>query len=132
MSVLLNTTAAGAATALLRRRTDLRRRHDPIAVAAADFNGDGRPDFVVANQTDNTVSVLRNTTTPFANPVPVAVADFTGQGVWEYSRVQNTWIQLNAADASLLAINAAGDVAAVFPGVGVLEYLAVHAKLDNR
>src|SRR5262249_26578185 len=31
---------------------------EPSAVAAADFNGDARPDLVVANATSNTVSVL--------------------------------------------------------------------------
>src|SRR5262245_39085621 len=30
----------------------------PTAVAAADVNGDGRPDLVVANQGDGTVGVL--------------------------------------------------------------------------
>jgi type II secretory pathway component GspD/PulD (secretin) len=32
---------------------------DPSAVVVADFNGDGSPDFAVANKTDNTISVFK-------------------------------------------------------------------------
>ena len=64
-------------------------------MAVADFNGDGRPDLAVANQDDNTVSVLLNTTAAGAatatfaaqqtfavgtSPASVAVADFNGDG----------------------------------------------------
>jgi uncharacterized repeat protein (TIGR01451 family) len=72
----------------------------PRAVAVRDFNGDGKPDLVVANtgpstQPGNTVSVLRNTTSPGASlpsfaaqqtfvvgsyPRAVAVADLAGDG----------------------------------------------------
>ncbi len=33
---------------------------DPYGVAAADLNGDGKPDLAVANSYSNTVSVLLN------------------------------------------------------------------------
>jgi len=64
-------------------------------VAVADVNGDGRPDLIVTNRNDDTVSVLMNTaaagaTAPsFATqvtfavgtePQSVAVGDFNGDG----------------------------------------------------
>jgi hypothetical protein len=65
----------------------------PVAVASADLNGDARPDLVVVNQTDNTISVeLGNgdgtftaaPNSPLATgqaPTAVAIADFNGDGI---------------------------------------------------
>src|SRR5206468_2310605 len=60
----------------------------PIAVRAADVNGDGRPDLIIANSADNTVSVLlgngdgtfqdQRTFAVGSDPVSVAVADVNG------------------------------------------------------
>jgi hypothetical protein len=67
----------------------------PDAVAAADLNGDGKPDVIAANAGSNTVSVLLNTSLPGAttltflpqqtfavgtNPVAVAFGDVNGDG----------------------------------------------------
>ena len=39
--------------------------NQPEAMAVGDFNGDGKPDFAVANEMDNTVSILlENPTAP--------------------------------------------------------------------
>jgi hypothetical protein len=64
---------------------------NPVSVAVADFNGDGHPDLVLANNTaQGTVSVLlgngdgtfqaAQSYAAGANPVSVAVADFNGDG----------------------------------------------------
>ena len=70
----------------------------PAAVAVGDFNADGRPDFVVANSFDGTVSVLLNNgsgtfgpavnysvgTNSGSTPTAVAVADLNGDGrMWK-------------------------------------------------
>ena len=49
---------------------DVRRRARPVSVAAADLNGDGKPDLAVANTASNDVSVLLNTTPPAASTPP--------------------------------------------------------------
>ena len=63
----------------------------PFQVAVADLNGDGRPDIVTANRSDNSVSVLLSnpdgsfqTKETFATdlqPFSVAVADVNGDGI---------------------------------------------------
>ena len=95
VSVLLNTTAPGATTASFAAQQTFATGSDPVSVTAADLNGDGRPDLIVANFGSNTVSVLLNTTAPGATtpsfaaqqtfatgsaPSSVMAADVNGDG----------------------------------------------------
>jgi len=95
LSVLLNTTPTGSSTPSFSAKTDFTLGSSPVSVGIADVNGDGKPDIVVANHNDNTVSVLINTTQTGASvpsfsakadfavgnhPFSVAVADVNGDG----------------------------------------------------
>ena len=62
ISVLRNTTAAGAVTPTFAPKVDL-AASSPYAVAVGDINGDGKPDLATANDSANSVSVLLNTST---------------------------------------------------------------------
>lgn len=62
----------------------------PVSAVVADFNGDGKPDLAVANQNDDTVSVLfgsgdgtfqhAHNFAAGGHPAAIAAADFNGDG----------------------------------------------------
>jgi hypothetical protein len=91
VSILLNTTPAGAVTPSFTSASTFAAGAGPTSAAAVDLNGDGRPDLVVTYS--GGASVLLNTTSPgagtasFAPPVSfaagsaptsVAVSDING------------------------------------------------------
>src|SRR5207245_1390054 len=80
VSVLLNTTAPGAAVPSFAAATSFGTGTGPCSVAAADVNGDGRPDLLIANTGSNNVSVLLNTTAPGAAVPSLAAATNFGAG----------------------------------------------------
>jgi hypothetical protein len=92
VSVYLNTTPTGGVISFAGD-VDFATGNFPEGVAIGDIDGDGKPDLVVANNTDNTLSLLRNTSTvgnlSFAPQVTVnsgysaydlVIADLDGDG----------------------------------------------------
>lgn len=127
-SVLLNTTAMNATMPTFATQQSFGVGGSPYAVAVADFNGDGRLDFVTANNGDGSLSVLLNTTaanaaTPaFApqqvlmttsHPRSVAVSDFNGDGKPDIADadalLNNVDVLLNATVSYQLVVNTTGD-----------------------
>jgi len=62
VSVYLNTSPAGGAISFATN-VDFNTGDFPEGLAIADLDGDGKPDLVIANNTDNTLSILHNTST---------------------------------------------------------------------
>jgi Bacterial type II and III secretion system protein/FG-GAP-like repeat len=89
LSILLGN---GNATFSLATGSPITVGKSPIAIDTGDLNDDGHPDLVIANQTDNTVSVLLGngdgtftaaTNSPLATgqgPTSVVIADFNADG----------------------------------------------------
>lgn len=61
LGVFRNTTAPGAAAASFAARDNFATGSPPVSCAAADLNGDGKPDLVIGNLTADTISVRLNT-----------------------------------------------------------------------
>jgi hypothetical protein len=120
--VLVNTTAAGAAAVSFAAQQTFATGGGPSSVAVADYNGDGRPDLAVTDNSSvngDRVSVLVNTTAPFFNTTPVVVGQFGTTGVWRFNQTTNSWVQLTVSTATRLAADPLGDVAGEFQGAGV-------------
>ena len=96
VSVLMNTATAGATSPSYASQQTFPVGAGPTFVTAVDINGDGKPDLIVANSMDNTVSVLINTTAAGATTASfapqqvfavgsyaesIAVADINGDGL---------------------------------------------------
>lgn len=91
LSVFRNKSTIGG-TISFAARVDYTIGTNPQGLAIGDLDGDGHPDIVVTNNTDNTFSILRNISSPGspafnittvatgAGPFAVSIADLDGDG----------------------------------------------------
>jgi hypothetical protein len=116
------TTIAAAPTSTTFPQTTFNVGNNPVALAAKDFNGDGLPDIAVANQKDNSISILLNNnkgnfTQPSTSPIllgknetgPAAIASAV-------LRVSTTAVPTPAAD--LVIANSSSNTVSVLLGNG--------------
>ena len=95
LSVLIGTVARDSSQPSFLLKRDLAVGENPMAVAVADLNGDGRPEIVAANYISNSISIFVNTTAKgsrapsFAaredirtgeRPYAISIVDFNGDG----------------------------------------------------
>jgi hypothetical protein len=95
LAVLLNTTGTGAPTPSFAAKQDFTAGNPFSGATAADVNGDGKPDLIAADDGNNAVEVLLNTTAKGASvasfaapltfaagyrPKTVVTADVNGDG----------------------------------------------------
>jgi hypothetical protein len=70
--VFLNETVPGSTTPVFDSGAPFSTGSSPASVTVGDMNGDGKPDLIVTNFADNTVSVFLNTTAPGQTTVTFA------------------------------------------------------------
>jgi hypothetical protein len=90
----------------------------PFSLEVGDFNGDGKPDAVAANESDGTLSVLlgngdgsfqpQQTYAVGTSPVSVAVGDFNGDGKPDLAAANTNGVMGGVADTSVLLGNGDG------------------------
>lgn len=147
VSILRNVATPGTInTSSFATKIDFSTGTSPEGMATGDVDGDGRPDIIVANKNDATVSVLRNTSTPGAinfatkvdfatgpDPFSVAIADLDGDAKPDIVTSNNTsnTVSLLRNTASAGSISAGSFAGKVDLTTGTSPFSITIADLDG-
>jgi hypothetical protein len=129
---ILRNTGTGAGTISYASKVDYTTGTAPYSVSIADLDGDGKTDLAIANQSSNTLSILRNTSTAAGtisyaskvdfttgtSPQSVAIGDFDGDGKSDLAVANN-----NSGNVSIFrnAIVASASTATDFTAFSLSE-----------
>ena len=117
-----STPIAGAQISTTFPETAFNVGNNPVALAAKDFNGDGLPDIAVANQNDNSISILLNDnqgnfTQPATSPILLGKNETGPTAIAAASlRTPTTAVPTQAAD--LVIANSTSNTVSVLLGNG--------------
>jgi tetratricopeptide (TPR) repeat protein len=117
-----STPIAGAPVSTTFPETAFNVGNNPVALAAKDFNGDGLPDIAIANQNDNSISILLNDnqgnfTQPATSPILLGKNETGPAAIASASlRTPTTAVPTQAAD--LVIANSASNTVSVLLGNG--------------
>ncbi len=103
LSAVEATTGLGNGDGTFTAQPSITVGSDPVSITVGDFNGDGIPDFAVANYSSNTVSILLgngngtftlNNLLAVTGPSSVAVADFSGDGILDLAVTNSSGVSI--------------------------------------
>jgi hypothetical protein len=121
-SIGTSTPIAGAQVSTTFPETAFNVGNNPVALAAKDFNGDGLPDIAVANQNDNSVSILLNDnqgnfTQPATSPILLGKNE-TGPAAIAAASLRTPTTAVPTPAADLVIANSASNTVSVLLGNG--------------
>ncbi|MBC7554343.1 MAG: VCBS repeat-containing protein, partial [Taibaiella sp.] len=124
LSVFLNLATTGTInTTSLSSRTDFVTGNAPSGMASGDIDGDGKPDIIVVNNSDSTVSLFRNYPVPPISPITGNDSICNGTSTMlSNATTGGTWINSNP---SVATISASGMVTSISPGTDTISYYTV-------
>ena len=124
LSILRNISTSG--TISLSPKVDFATGTGPLTTDIGDLDGDGKPDLAVANSNDNTMSVLRNTSTPGTVSFSTKVDFITGVGPSSVSIGD-----LDGDDNPDLAVaNIIGNTVSIFRNISTSSTISFSPKVD--
>lgn len=125
VSVFRNTGTPGG-PASFATNVDFPVGNSPNQIVMGDLNGDGKPDLATANNGDNTISLLRNTSTSGTMSFYAEPSITGGNGAWSLILAD-----LNGdGKPDLASVNQTDNTISVFRNISTTDSVAMAANVD--